>query len=148
LAGNRNAADSWTCHAWWVILRCLIVDDSPHFLAAARALLERQGIDVVGVASTGAEALRMAAELRPDVTLVDVNLGGESGFEVAGMLRADADSAPVILISTQAEDDFIDLILASPALGFLPKSTLSGHAVRDLLESRSDGDPADPVKTP
>jgi DNA-binding NarL/FixJ family response regulator len=122
-----------------VILRCLIVDDSPHFLAAARTLLQRQGIDVVGVASTGAEALQKAMALRPDVTLVDVNLGGESGFEVARRLRADADSAPVILISTQAEDDYLDLIVASPALGFLAKTTLSGRAVCDLLDSRSDG---------
>jgi CheY-like chemotaxis protein len=57
-------------------LRCLIVDDSPRFLAAARGLLERQGIAVVGVASSGAEALRRVAELRPDVTLLDIDLGG------------------------------------------------------------------------
>jgi DNA-binding NarL/FixJ family response regulator len=118
-----------------VILRCLIVDDSLHFLAAARTLLERQGFEVVGVASTGAEALQKAVELRPDVTLVDINLGGESGFEVARRLRANADAAPVILISTQGEDDYIDLISASPALGFLPKTTLSGHAIRELLDS-------------
>ena len=135
MAGNRNAAGSRTCHAWCVILRCLIVDDSPHFLAAARTLLERQGFEVAGVASTGAEALQKAVELHPDVTLVDINLGGESGFEVARRLRAGADPAPVILISTQGEDDYIDLIRASPALGFLPKTTLSGHAIRELLNS-------------
>jgi DNA-binding NarL/FixJ family response regulator len=118
-----------------VILRCLIVDDSLHFLAAARALLERQGLEVVGVASTGAEALQKAVELRPDVTLVDINLGGESGFDVATRLRAAADPAPVILISTQTMDDYIDLVRASPALGFLPKTTLSGHAIRELLDS-------------
>jgi two-component system nitrate/nitrite response regulator NarL len=60
-------------------LRCLIVDDSPQFLRVARALLEREGIAVVGVASTSAEALRRVEELAPDVTLLDVDLGGESG---------------------------------------------------------------------
>jgi DNA-binding NarL/FixJ family response regulator len=52
--------------------RCLIVDDHAGFLGAARALLEQEGIDVVGVASTKAEALQRAKELRPEVTLVDV----------------------------------------------------------------------------
>jgi CheY-like chemotaxis protein len=66
------------------MVRCLIVDDSPWFLDAARSLLEREGITVVGVASTGAEALRRTAEFRPDVMLVDIDLGGESGFELAG----------------------------------------------------------------
>jgi DNA-binding NarL/FixJ family response regulator len=131
-----------------VILRCLIVDDSLRFLDAARALLGRQGIEVVGVASTSAEALQKATALRPDVTLVDIDLGGESGFDVARRLRRDVNPAPVILISTHAEDDYVDLITASPALGFLPKSALSGRAIRDLLDSRGDGDPADPVSAP
>jgi len=118
------------------MLRCLIVDDSPRFLDAARGLLERQGITVVGVASTGAEAIRFAEELRPDVTLLDIDLGGQSGFEVARRLQRAATLAPprVILTSTHAEQDYEDLIAASPAIGFLPKSALSGSAIRDLLD--------------
>jgi CheY-like chemotaxis protein len=68
-------------------MRCLIVDDSPHFLDAARGLLERQGFTVIGVASTSAEALQRAQELHPDVTLVDIDLGGESGLELARRLH-------------------------------------------------------------
>ena len=68
-------------------MRCLIVDDSACFVDAARGLLERQGMTVVGVASTSAEALRRFEELRPDVTLVDLDLGGESGFELAEQLH-------------------------------------------------------------
>jgi len=119
-----------------MMLRCLIVDDSPRFLDAARGLLERQGITVVGVASTGAEAIRFAEELRPDVTLLDIDLGGQSGFEVARRLQRAATLAPprVILTSTHAEQDYEDLIAASPAIGFLPKSALSGSAIRDLLD--------------
>ena len=119
-----------------VMTRCLIVDDSPRFLDAARGLLERQGITVVGVASTGAEAIRFAEELRPDVTLLDIDLGGQSGFEVARRLQRAATLAPprVILTSTHAEQDYEDLIAASPAIGFLPKSALSGSAIRDLLD--------------
>jgi CheY-like chemotaxis protein len=117
------------------MLRCLIVDDSPHFLTAARSLLERQGVAVIGVASTAADALRRVEDLQPDVTLVDIDLGGESGFEVARRLQ-DAPGGmqgPVIMISTHSEQDYADLIAASPAIGFLAKSALSAGAIRDLL---------------
>ena len=79
-------------------LRCLIVDDSPSFLRAARGLLERQGIAVVGTASTSDEAVALAAELRPDVTLLDIDLGGESGFELVQRLAP----APTVLMSIHA----------------------------------------------
>jgi DNA-binding NarL/FixJ family response regulator len=123
------------------MLRCLIVDDNQRFLDAARALLERDGATVVGVASTGDEAIQAIQDLRPEVTLLDIGLGAESGFEVARRLheRANHATSPVILISTQAEEDYADLIAASPVLGFLSKSALSASAVRDLLESRGQG---------
>jgi DNA-binding NarL/FixJ family response regulator len=123
-------------------LRCLMVDDSRRFLDAARGLLEREGITVVGVASTSAEAVRLAEELRPDVTLLDIDLGGESGFELARRLRREANpaAARMILISTHDERDYADLIAASPAVGFLSKSALSAAAIRDLLGDPNDGD--------
>jgi len=125
-------------------LRCLIVDDSSRFLEAARALLEREGIAVVAVAATSAEALRRAEELKPDVALLDVDLGDESGFDLAWRLESGTSLEPsrVILISTYAEEDFADLITATPAAGFLSKSDLSARAIRDLLGNSSDG--ADP----
>jgi DNA-binding NarL/FixJ family response regulator len=113
-------------------LRCLIVDDSPALLRSARELLERQGIAVVGVAATGEEALRLVRDLRPDVTLVDVALGPDSGFEVA---RRVGDTTASILISMHDEGDFADLVAASPAVGFLAKSQLSAAAIRRLLEA-------------
>jgi two-component system nitrate/nitrite response regulator NarL len=118
-------------------LRCLIVDDSPHFLEAARALLEREGIAVVGVASTGAEAVRRAVELQPDVTLLDVDLGNESGFDLARRLQSETSLEPssVILISTYDEDDFANLVTASPVAGFLSKSDLSARAIDEILGS-------------
>jgi CheY-like chemotaxis protein len=116
------------------MVRCLIVDDSLQFLEAARGWLERQGISVVGVASTVAQALQLAEELHPDVLLVDIDLGGESGFELANQLqrKASVDSSRVILISAYAEEDYAELIAASPAVGFLPKTALSGQRIRDL----------------
>jgi DNA-binding NarL/FixJ family response regulator len=121
-------------------VRCLIVDDSPGFVAAARSLLERDGITVVGVASTIADALEHFRELQPDVTLVDIDLGGESGFELAEKLDSVRDHArsSVILVSTHAEQDFADMIASSPAAGFLPKSGLRTEAIRELV-GRSAG---------
>jgi len=121
-------------------VRCLIVDDSSRFLEAARAFLEREGIAVVGVASTSAEALRRAEELKPDVALLDVDLGDESGFDLARRLESETSMEPlrVILISTYAEEDFADLITATPAAGFLCKSNLSARAIRDLLGNTGD----------
>jgi CheY-like chemotaxis protein len=114
-------------------MRCLIVDDSADFIDAARGLLECEGITVVGVASTSADALRSFEELRPDVTLVDINLGGESGFELAEQLHLAGGPSPVILISTHAAEDFADMIESSPAVGFLSKSALTCCAIHDLV---------------
>jgi two-component system, NarL family, nitrate/nitrite response regulator NarL len=115
-------------------LRLLIVDDSDHFLEAARGLLAREGLDVVALASTRAEAVQSARELRPDVTLVDIDLGNESGFDLVRELMEAADPARVVLISAYPEADFRDLIDASPAAGFLSKSRLSARAIHDLLD--------------
>ena len=119
-----------------VALRCLIVDDNASFLAASRSLLERQGLCVVGVASTGAESLQLAAQLAPDLILVDIDLGPESGFAVARQLVAaeGAPAAKVIMISTHPEDDFAELVTQSPAVGFIAKSDLSVVAIQQLLD--------------
>ena len=115
-----------------VALRCLIVDDNGGFRDAARSLLEREEIEVVGVAANSAEARSRVAELRPDVVLVDIALGAESGFDLARALARDG-GPKLILISTVPEADFVDLIAASPAVGFIAKSELSARAVRDLV---------------
>lgn len=115
-------------------IRVLIVDDNRPWLAAATTLLEREGVSVAGVASTSATALQDARELRPDVVLVDVFLGDESGFELVRKLTDDPSlGTTVILISTHAEDDLEELISASPARGFLPKSELSARAISEKL---------------
>jgi CheY-like chemotaxis protein len=115
--------------------RVLIVDDNALFLEAAAELLEREGIDVVGTASGSAEAIRLAEELRPDVMLVDVDLGLEDGFEVARTLSSDPVACSnVILVSTHSEDELGKLIAASPALGFIHKTRLSAQAIGALLD--------------
>jgi DNA-binding NarL/FixJ family response regulator len=123
-------------------LRCLIVDDSPAVLRSARELLERQGITVIGSATNGEQAVSLAEHLNPDVVLVDIDLGAESGFELVRRLMRSLERAGTrtILISTHDEADFADLIAASPAIGFLPKSELSATAIRELLDRPADDD--------
>jgi DNA-binding NarL/FixJ family response regulator len=122
-------------------IRLFIVDDNAYFLEAARRLLERQGMTVVGVASTTLDALRRVKELRPDVTLVDIELGQESGFDLTRRLTegTGTERAVVILVSAYPEQDLADLIDASPAVGFLPKSALSGRAIVDLVGRTDKG---------
>jgi DNA-binding NarL/FixJ family response regulator len=117
-----------------VSISVVIVDDNQPWMAAAASLLEREGMSVTGVASTSANALKDVKELRPDVVLVDIFLGTESGFELAQLLTHDEDPPPVvILISSHAEEDLAELIGASPARGFLSKSELSADAIREKL---------------
>jgi two-component system nitrate/nitrite response regulator NarL len=121
-----------------VALRCLLVDDNGSFLDAARVLLEREGVDIVGVASTSAQAVERTKVLEPDVVLVDVMLGEESGFELARQLNGSGST--VVLISTHAAADVVDLVDGSGAAGFVPKSELSATAIRRVVEAGSSDD--------
>ena len=121
-------------------LRCLIVDDSPGFLQAARALLEQEGMTVVAIASTSEAAIQHAVSQCPDVTLLDIDLGGTSGLDLTRRLANEcgASAGCLILISAHAEEEFADLIEASPAAGFLPKYALSADAITELLPGGRD----------
>jgi DNA-binding NarL/FixJ family response regulator len=109
-------------------LRCLLVDDNDAFLKASSVLLEREGVTVVGEASSITEAQRKARMLRPDVILVDVGLREENGFD----LQANGDPK-VIMISARCETDYAELVAESPAAGFLAKSELSARGIGRIL---------------
>jgi DNA-binding NarL/FixJ family response regulator len=121
-------------------LRCVIVDDSPAVRHAARDLLGREGVAVVGLAATADEAARLVHDQRPDVVLIDIDLGADSGFALARRLATcgGGGGARSILMSTRAEADYADLIAASPAVGFLSKSDLSATAIRRLLSDAGE----------
>ncbi|OZC56615.1 response regulator [Rhodococcus sp. RS1C4] len=114
---------------------CLIVDDSDAFCLSARRMLEATDVTVVGTASTLAQAVEIVLGARPDLVLVDIDLGDESGFDVVeAIAEAGAESRPsIILVSTHDEDDFADLVESSSAVGFLPKFDLSAESIRTLL---------------
>jgi len=125
--------------------RCLIVDDNAPFLETLRKVLEGPDLTVVGNAATAAQALRLAEELRPNLVLLDIDLGDDSGFEVARRLTdgAGSEAPKVILISVHAGEDFAEMVAESPALGFIAKSDLSAAAVTSLLRRHlaAPGDP-------
>ena len=119
-------------------MRVLLVDDSAAFIAAARRLLEREGLQVVATATTGAEALEKALEVSPDVSLVDIDLGGESGFDVVRSLHENEEGPfRTVLISSHSPEDFEDLVAESAASGFVSKSRLSAAAIRAVLDGGS-----------
>jgi DNA-binding NarL/FixJ family response regulator len=121
-------------------LTCLIVDDSPEFLDAARQLLADEGVNVVGFAATSDQAVDKTLALAPDVALVDIDLGTESGFDVAQRLAGlPHGGPPVVLISAESASELAELVDASGALGFVSKTDLAGDAIRELLARADSG---------
>ena len=120
-------------------LRCLVVDDNEEYLKTAARLLHSEGLNVVGVARDGRTALALTERVRPDVVLVDVELGDESGIDLVRMIGALPSAPATILISTYAEEDLAEALADSPAVGFVPKTRLSAARVRHLLGQSNRG---------
>jgi two-component system nitrate/nitrite response regulator NarL len=116
-----------------VALRCLIVDDNVEFAEAASRRLESEGLSIVGRATSASEAIAVAESVRPDVALVDVQLGEESGVEVARLLDAHVPATRVILISAHSREELAELLTEDSAVLFLPKTAMSAAAIADCL---------------
>lgn len=111
----------------------LIVDDHPGFCATARALLEAEGLEVVGETGTGAGAIAEAERLCPQLVLVDVHLPDIDGLELARWLRQLAHPPEVVLTSSRDGFEFGSLVATSGARGLVPKAELSSAALLSLL---------------
>ena len=114
--------------------RVLIVDDHEGFRTSARALLQDEGFDVVGVAADGSEALSAVRSLGPDIVLLDIQLPGHDGFVVAEELAGTPDPPTVVLISSRDAVAYGPRLAQSSARGFLPKRALSGETLSALVE--------------
>lgn len=112
----------------------LIVDDFAGFRRSARGLLEDDGFEVVGEAEDGRSAVAEVRRLHPEVVLLDVQLPGEDGFEVAARLASWPDPPIVVLVSTREARTYAARLAATPARGFIPKAELSGERLAALLE--------------
>lgn len=116
-------------------VRVLIVDDQTPFRMAARMVVEAtEGFDVVGEAETGEESVTMAAELSPDLVLMDVNLPGINGLDATRQILAGAEAdAPVVvlLLSTYEEEEYAPRAAECGAAAYIPKAVFGP----DRLES-------------
>ena len=113
--------------------RLLIVDDHAHFRESARTLLELEGFEVVGLAADGEDALAQARRLSPEVVLLDVQLPGMDGFEVARTLARGMSPPHVVLVSSRDRSVYTSQLRDAPVSGFLGKSELSGAALHALV---------------
>lgn len=111
----------------------LIVDDHAGFRATARRVLEAGGYSVIAEAADGGAGVAAAAELRPDLALVDVQLPDFDGFEVARRMRDAGEAPEIVLTSSRDRADFGSLVENSGARGFVSKDDLSAGALEELL---------------
>src|SRR5262252_5861450 len=111
----------------------LIVDDHAGFRASARALLEAEGFDVIGEAADGAQALRAVVELQPEIVLLDIQLPGLDGIEVAQQLAEGPDPPTVVLVSSRDAAAYGPRLRESAVRGFISKSALPGEALAALV---------------
>jgi DNA-binding NarL/FixJ family response regulator len=121
------------CHAPYVGLSVLLVDDNAAFRSSARALLESEGFHIVGEAADAASGLETAARLRPDVVLLDVQLPDGDGFGVAERLTEGPDPPRVVLVSSRAVSSYRRRLEQTSARGFIPKHELSGAGLAALV---------------
>jgi two-component system response regulator EvgA len=113
--------------------RVLLVDDHPSFRRCAGTLLSSEGFEVVGEAEDGRSALALAAELDPDLVLLDIQLPDMSGFEVASRLLETDPELEIVLVSSRDRSAYGSMIGTSGARGFITKGDLSGAALARLL---------------
>lgn len=113
--------------------RVLVVDDHPSFRRCACALLISEGFEVVGEAADGMTALALAAELDPELVLLDIQLPDLDGFEVAGRLLSVRPGLQIVLVSSRERAEYGDLVETSGARGFLLKDELSGPTLERAL---------------
>jgi DNA-binding NarL/FixJ family response regulator len=123
----------------------LIVDDHDGFRACARKLLDAEGFEVVGEAADAASALTAVRELCPDVVLLDVQLPDLDGVEASAQIGDLNGRSAIVLTSSRDLSDLPGALTDSPARGFIPKSDLSGAALRQLL-AVSPGDRLDQTR--
>ena len=114
-------------------VRVLVVDDHSAVRVLIRRVLEADGMRVVGEAADGPAALLAAAELRPDLVLMDVLLPGRDGISVASEISRLSDAPAVILTSSRDAVDLGPRLARADALGFVPKRDLSGEVLSRLL---------------
>jgi DNA-binding NarL/FixJ family response regulator len=121
-------------------IRVLIVDDQRLVRAGLRMLCESTAdLDVVGEAADGAQAVRSAAELAPDVILMDLRMPGLDGIEATRLVMSARPESKVLALTTFDDDEHLYPALAAGAAGFLVKDTSPAELV-DAIRRTAAGD--------
>jgi len=124
-------------------VRVLVVDDQAPFRAAAKRVVTMSpGFEVVGEATSGEEAVEMAASLEPDLVLMDINLPGINGIEAVRRIQEARPQTLAFLLSTYAVGDLPSDARTCGAVAYIHKEQFAPQLLRALWESR--GDPAWP----
>ena len=117
----------------------MIVDDQPPFRDAARAVLSRvEGFELVAEVASGEEAVAVSGELRPDLVLMDINMGELDGIEATRLITDAHPATKIILVSTYRLEDLPLTARSSGAIAYLNKDELSPRVVRRLWEAGGD----------
>jgi len=120
-------------------VRVMIVDDQPPFRNAARAVLERaSAFELVAEAGSGEEAIELVGDVRPDLVLMDINMGGISGIEATTLITTQHPEITVVLVSTYQVEDLPPDVHESGAAAYLHKEELSARALRKVWETGGD----------
>ena len=122
-------------------MRLLIADDHALFRGSLRALLEARGIEVVGEAADGKEAVDLALRLRPDVVLMDLGMPVLDGLEATRRLVAANPEIRVVVLTASTDDDSLFEALQAGAQGYLLKN-LEAESFYKLLVGAAEGQPA------
>ena len=121
-------------------VRLLLADDHRMVRQSMRRSMEEAGFDVVGEASDGQEAVRLADELRPDVVLMDVSMPVLDGVEATRQVRAGATATQVVMLTMHADADVVRRALQAGAVGYLTKDCSIDEVVEAVrLAASGDG---------
>lgn len=122
-------------------LRLLLVDDHRMLREGLRRALEERGLEVVGEASDGTEALRLALELRPDVVLMDVSMPGTDGIDATRSIMQADGRQRVVMLTMHNDGDVVDRAIRAGASGYLTKDCSIGEVV-EAVQIAANGDMA------
>jgi DNA-binding NarL/FixJ family response regulator len=116
-----------------VTIRVVLADDQPLIRAGLRMVMDTEvvGVEVVGEAGTGAQAVQLARQLRPDVVVMDIRMPGMDGIEATQVIVAESPATRVIMLTTFDDDDNVYASLRAGASGFLVKDM----ALDDILSA-------------
>jgi DNA-binding NarL/FixJ family response regulator len=103
-------------------VRVVLADDQPLIRAGLRVLVaDSPDLDIVGEAGTGAQAVQLVRDVRPDVVVMDIRMPGMDGIEATRMITAESGTSRVVVLTTFDDDDYVYAALRAGASGFLVK---------------------------